>query len=492
MTKLDISKWREFRVGDLFDIRPTKHYNDSEGKALPNAKLMEPDGVNPVVVNSSYNNGIGGYTNKPCNERGGIITFSDTTTADAIFYQPNDFVGYSHVQGMYPTGKYADKWSMYSMKFFESVFHSRANALGYNYVNKFTRELASDIVVLLPTDDDIIPNWDYMETYMKDIEKQTCDRIIKLEVIKKSQGTVIDVCKWNKFHLYDIFEISMGNKFDRSKMRQVNPSVNFVGRSGINNGVACEVDLVKDSNGDIVKPYNAGDITIAMGGSIGSAFIQEKDFYTSQNVCVLHTVNPKITLRVKQFITTVITASCKNYEAFVDELNRHIKTDFIIHLPVDDDGRPDWDYIDKYMAVIQSKVTAKINALSCKPINAKDDFQLIKTSIIEGMSQLSSSEFANAILWAASESNGNKFDVNYKQNVYSWVKEIYDVFTPIAAFASALVIANPKLSELCNKIQASIAAIETSKHEDNARMQIESSHELLARLCSELSREYHG
>ena len=105
MKPIKIEEWGTFPIGELFDIHPTKAYK------LTNSSLMEEDGVNPVVVNSSFNNGIGGYTNQENTEKGGIITFSDTTSADAIFFQETDFVGYPHVQGMYPIGKYKDKWS---------------------------------------------------------------------------------------------------------------------------------------------------------------------------------------------------------------------------------------------------------------------------------------------------------------------------------------------------------------------------------------------
>ena len=64
------------------------------------SKLFREKGISPVVVNSSTNNGIGGYVNFNTTEKGGVVTFSDTTTTDSIFYQPNDFIGYSHVQVM--------------------------------------------------------------------------------------------------------------------------------------------------------------------------------------------------------------------------------------------------------------------------------------------------------------------------------------------------------------------------------------------------------
>lgn len=173
----------------------------------------------------------------------------------------------------------------------------------------------------------------------------------------------IDTMEWGEFHLYDIFSISMGNKFDRSKMCEVDEGINFVGRSALTNGVACAVTSVEDKKGNTVQPYPAGDITIALGGSIGAAFVQDREFYTSQNVCVLHTDDPSITERVKWFVAASITASCGNYEAFTDELNRHIRTDFTIRLPVDKTGQPDWAYMESYMANIETKVAESLTLL---------------------------------------------------------------------------------------------------------------------------------
>lgn len=113
-----------------------------------------------------------------------------------------------------------------------------------------------------------------------------------------------------------------------------------------------------DKKGNTVQPYPAGDITIALGGSIGAAFVQDREFYTSQNVCVLHTDDPSITGRAKWFVAASITTSCGNYEAFTDELNRHIRTDFIIRLPVNKTDQPDWAYMEEYMRKVEERVKA--------------------------------------------------------------------------------------------------------------------------------------
>ena len=161
MNKIDISSWGEFKVGDLFLIEPTKNYN------LINRNLLSDEGTTPVVVNSSYNNGIGGYTFLEATEKGNIITFSDTTSATAIFYQEDDFVGYSHVQGMYPID---DGWTKNSLLFFLAIYKKAAFLLGFNYVNKFTRKLANNIIVKLPIKEDKSIDFGYMENYIESMK----------------------------------------------------------------------------------------------------------------------------------------------------------------------------------------------------------------------------------------------------------------------------------------------------------------------------------
>ena len=104
-------------------------------------------------------------------------------------------------------------------------------------------------------------------------------------------------------------------------------------------------------------PYEAGNLTLSLGGEyLGSCFVQPVSFYTSQNVAVLI---PKCSMSdgAKRFIGTVIFRESRcHYKAFVDELNRHIKTDFEILLPVTETGEPDFDYMESFMANLLNKI----------------------------------------------------------------------------------------------------------------------------------------
>lgn len=166
---------------------------------------------------------------------------------------------------------------------------------------------------------------------------------------------MIDTSNWKEFHLYDIFDIDMGNKMDRGKMSD--GTIAFVGRTANNNGINARVGKVVDHEKyGTVEPYEKGCITLALGGSIGSCFIQEEPFYTSQNVAVLISKINQSDYALR-FITSVITHSVLHgkYEAFTEELNKHIKTDFVISLPATSDGQPDWDYMESYMKAVMEE-----------------------------------------------------------------------------------------------------------------------------------------
>lgn len=180
-TPVDTSAWGDFVVGELFDVHPTKAYK------LKNSDLLSTNGKNPVVVNSSYNNGIGGYTDQELTEAGNILTFSDTTSgADTLFFQEKPFVGYPHVQGMYPK---TFELTIDVAKFMIASLRASINKYSWDYTNKLTRTFISSTTIKLPlkpsadpsnyTQEDI--DWDYMDSFMQAIEEKAHERVASLK-----------------------------------------------------------------------------------------------------------------------------------------------------------------------------------------------------------------------------------------------------------------------------------------------------------------------
>ncbi|WQS58642.1 restriction endonuclease subunit S [Helicobacter pylori] len=157
--------WQHFKLGDLFEIRPTKAYN------LTNPHLFDNNAKNPVVTNSSLNNGISGYSSLEPTEKGNQITYSDTTTSEGIFYQKRPFIGYSHVQGLYPL-KYHEFWNEKTLLYIVVAFKKVACGR-FDYGNKFNRKIASEMSIALPTNPHGGIDFDFMRTLINALMKQT-------------------------------------------------------------------------------------------------------------------------------------------------------------------------------------------------------------------------------------------------------------------------------------------------------------------------------
>lgn len=174
---------------------------------------------------------------------------------------------------------------------------------------------------------------------------------------------------WEAFPLSKLFLVSYGNKFDFNKMVESEEmNIAFVSRTASNNGVCGWVDPVEG-----VEPYPANCITIALGGSIGSTFVQPKQFYTGQNVAVLMDLEKghKLSVEEKLFVSMLIMKECSSrFVAFGRELNKHIKTDFTIRLPAIGNNI-NWNELERLSKGI-------LKELRLKTSNVLSDFSSIK------------------------------------------------------------------------------------------------------------------
>lgn len=93
--------------------------------------------------------------------------------ANTIFYQDKPFIGYPHVQGLYPIGIFCKNWTELSLKYFATVFRQKALSIGFDYGNKFRRDIAVKLYIFLPVDKTGQPDWGYMEEYMRKVEEKT-------------------------------------------------------------------------------------------------------------------------------------------------------------------------------------------------------------------------------------------------------------------------------------------------------------------------------
>jgi len=128
----------------------------------------------------------------------------------------------------------------------------------------------------------------------------------------------------------DLFDVCQGNSFELMNMElSDNSDINFVSRTSQDNGVVAQV-----SEDDKVKPFSSGCITVALGGSVLSSFVQLKPFYTAFHIAVL---KPKkeMTLQEKLYYCMCIQANAYRY-SYGRQANKTLKD---IDLP---DVIPEW------------------------------------------------------------------------------------------------------------------------------------------------------
>ena len=259
----------------------------------------------------------------------------------------------------------------------------------------------------------------------------------------------IDTKEWKSFYLKDLFNIQMGNGFDKNKLDEDSPEVNLVSRVSYNNGVDVKVGYVND-----VKPFNAGLVTVALGGSyLGSCFVQEEPFYTGQNVAVMEAKYTEMSHSVKIFITGLVRFECKTkYYAFGRELNTHIRTDFDVKLPVqyNPDGTPvidnthryseegyvpDWQWMDDYIKSLHHKPLTTKNTVSFVPnLNVFEwkEFVFNRVFTLKGGFYNKKPEHSidgKIPFLASTESNNGVTEYYSLEDIYQWDKVGEENFT---------------------------------------------------------------
>lgn len=133
--------------------------------------------------------------------------------------------------------------------------------------------------------------------------------------------------------LSEIFYIYTGSKLDFDKQQPDENGINFVSRNSNNNGVVGKVALEEG-----MKIYKKGDISVPLGGSyLLSAFVQDEDFVTAQNVDVLRPKRPMLDIE-KWFYCYILRENRFKFSAFGREVNKYIQD---IEVP---EKIPDWLY----------------------------------------------------------------------------------------------------------------------------------------------------
>ena len=327
-------EWREFFITDILGKS-----NNSKPYHLENL-MQKYDGI-PYVSRTSLNNGYQTfiddsqtYIENPAE----CISFGAENAE--YFYQP---VKYISGNKLYFYKK--DNFKNYLLKYFVCCLNQSIKNCGFGYGMGLTGTRSDRRFFLLPVNSTGEIDYDFMETYIKEIENQKLEEYRKYALKRLEEiGSVenidtLEEKEWKPFYLKNIFTtVQRGKRLIRNN--QISGKIPYVSSSAINNGVDNYI-----SNDIGVRKFD-NCLSLANSGSVGSCFFEPFEFVASDHIT--HLKNQKRNKFQYLFEAILLNRLSEKYN-FNREINDERISKEVIVLPIDSSGNPDYDYMEKYI-----------------------------------------------------------------------------------------------------------------------------------------------
>ena len=348
--KLSTVKWGEFRLGDLFEINPTKYYR------LGNDNIISENGMIPLVSNASIDNGVMGFSNLPPLNKGNSLSCSDTTLgAETMYYQKDDYIGYQHIQALVPK---FNRFNSSIAFFIISASRVATSNSQYDYGHKFNRDSMRKTIVFLPVCDNGFINFDFMESFIAELE---AERVAELSAYLAVSGLDkyelsgdevqalqnYSLLTWKSFNLECLFGKSTRGKRLKGDDR-VSGTLPFVTAGEASEGISAYIS-------NDVEIFEKNTTTIDM-------FRKEKyrnyKYGADDHIAVVHTET--VPMKAAIFLTAAIHKAAHTgkfdyghnfYAKDADALD--------IMLPAKD-GKPDYTTMETLISAVQKLVIKEV------------------------------------------------------------------------------------------------------------------------------------
>ena len=164
--------------------------------------------------------------------------------------------------------------------------------------------------------------------------------ITKTSVLKSTYS--LDTHKWKYFRYDDgttesVFEVKKGERL--TKKDQSDGNIPYVSSSSLNNGV-------DNYLGNGFTDENC--ISFACYGSIGEAFYQDEKVWVSDNANVFYVRNKSLNAYVAMFLITILNLEQFRFSYGMTGKKKRLQN-FFIKLPIDENGKPDWQFMEDYI-----------------------------------------------------------------------------------------------------------------------------------------------
>lgn len=213
----------------------------------------------------------------------------------------------------------------------------------FEYAKKWRPIRMRKSKILLPIDKNKDPDWDFMENYMKNIEKKLLNNSLKYYKNKLSKLNINENIKlfknleWGEFEIWKIFNIKRWKRFiEKNRLKWKIP---YYSASNINNGLT---DFIKN-------PLFIENNKIIVTTFCNSYYV-ESNFTASDEVTILW--HKKLNKNIWLFVSNVINSNKHKFDFWRKAFSERLKKQKII-LPLNKNKNPDWNFMENYMKNIE-------------------------------------------------------------------------------------------------------------------------------------------
>lgn len=322
---LNTSFWGDFKISELFPTLQNGKANQgmlSDGYDCFYVGAKKDD--NGVMLHCAYDSAL--------IQKGNCIIFICNGQGSVGYanYMDVDFIGSTDI-----VAGYNKKLNQYNGLFIATVLCQERPK--YSFGRKWKTHL-KDTVIKLPQTIEGLPDWDFMEQYIKSLNYKP------LTTQNSHPQHPLNIDSWQEFRLDDLFsEINKAEAHVKGDLEFVeSPGANtikFISRTEMNNGCDCYLP-----NNGISGIENGNAITI--GDTTATCFYQKDEFVCGDHIVVCRA-------EWLNLYTGLFLVSLLKREKYKYNYGRAFKMDLIsntkVKLPTKSDGTPDFNYMEHYM-----------------------------------------------------------------------------------------------------------------------------------------------
>lgn len=327
------TEWQEFSFSDIF-------IEVKRGKRL--TKGNQQNGEIPYVSSTAANNGVDNFigNSKGVRTFENCLTLANSGSVGSTFFHHYTFVASDHV-----TALILGKPNKYIYLFLSGIIRRLEEKYSFN------REINDKRIqrekILLPVNSDGLPDWQFMEDFMKQIERSKIAAVLSYYNNSLNNNSLRGGVEcwtpskscWAAFAIQDVCEIHSGVRLTKQDMQE--GKIPFVGASDSNNGITA---FIANKNTSMDKDV----LGVNYNGSVVENFYHPYECLFSDDVKRLKIKSKQVGKYAYLFLKTMILKQKSKYQyGYKFNATRMAKQKIL--LPIDASNQPDWINIERFM-----------------------------------------------------------------------------------------------------------------------------------------------